>query len=102
MTLEVKKKFSNIGKKLIRKIMNKLSLVTVGTRKFKKTTISDDKALKNPDLVVGHFKTKTVNELWTSDITYISTKEGCVYLCVILDTYSRKIIGWSMKDNMRK
>ncbi len=43
-----------------------------------------------------------VNEKWLADITYIDTREGWLYLAVILDTYSRKIVGWSMSSSLCK
>ena len=42
-----------------------------------------------------------INQLWVSDITYIATQEGWMYLCVFVDVFSRKVVGWSIDDNMR-
>ena len=98
----LKKSFIKIGKKRVSKIMHKLNLNGIGKPKFKTTTKIDSKANHCPDLISGNFTSYKPNELWTSDITYIPTKEGWVYLCIILDTFSRAIVGWSMQDNLKR
>ena len=98
----LKKAFIKVGKKRVSKIMHKLNLWGVGKPKFRTTTKVDRKAIHSPNLIPGDFKAYKPNELWTSDITYISTKEGWVYLCIILDTFSRAIVGWSMQDNLKR
>jgi len=98
----LKKSFIKVGKKRVSKIMHKLNLYGVGKPKFKTTTKVDKKAIHSPNLIPGDFKAYKPNELWTSDITYIPTKEGWIYLCIVLDTYSRVIVGWSMQDNLRR
>jgi len=101
----LKKSFIRVGKKRISKIMKKLNLNGVGKPKFKTTTTTtkvDRQAIHFPNLISGDFTSYKPNELWTSDITYIPTKEGWVYLCIILDTFSRAIIGWSMQDNLKR
>ncbi|KAB8040840.1 DDE-type integrase/transposase/recombinase [Silvanigrella paludirubra] len=74
----------------------------IGKPKFKITTKIDKQALHCPNLISGDFTSYKPNEIWTSDITYIPTKEGWIYLCIILDTFSRAIIGWSMQDNLKR
>ena len=54
----------------------------------------------SPDLVNQNFSATAHNKLWTSDITYIRTKEGWLYLTVILDVFNRQIVGWSMSDRL--
>ena len=98
----LKKSFIKVGKKRVSKIMHKFNLWGVGKPKFKTTTKVDRKAIHSPNLIPGDFKAYKPNELWTSDISYIPTKEGWVYLCIILDTFSRAIVGWSMQDNLKK
>jgi putative transposase len=53
-----------------------------------------------PNLLRHNFVAKVTNQVWSSDITYIQTGQGFVYLAVVIDLYSRKIIGWSMDKNM--
>ena len=55
-----------------------------------------------PNLVRRKFAAPGPNQIWLADITYVPTKEGWVYLASILDVFSRTIVGWSMRDNMRK
>ena len=81
--------------------MRKLDLWGVGKPNFKVTTNVDKKAIHSPNLIPGDFKAYKPNEIWTSDITYVPTKEGWLYLCIILDTYSRAIVSWSMKEHLK-
>ena len=54
----------------------------------------------SPNLLNQNFKVNSPNEVWVGDITYISTYEGWLYLAVVLDLYSRKVVGWSMSNRM--
>ncbi|MCD4742396.1 MAG: DDE-type integrase/transposase/recombinase [Desulfobacteraceae bacterium] len=65
------------------------------------TTNSNHNLKTSPDLVKRNFKPSKPNQIWTSDLTYVRTRSGWLYLCVILDLFSRKIIGWSMAENMQ-
>ena len=98
----LKKSFINIGKKRVSKIMHKLQLNGIGKPKFKITTKLDAKASRCPDLISGNFTSYKPNQIWTSDITYIPTKEGWIYLCIILDTFSRAIVGWCMQNTLKR
>ena len=51
-------------------------------------------------MLAQNFKEERVNQVWVSDITYIETKQGWMYLTVIIDLFNRKIVGWSMSDNL--
>jgi putative transposase len=53
-----------------------------------------------PNLLNQEFQAKQANQKWVADITYIPTREGWLYLSVVMDLYSRKIVGWSMKAEM--
>ena len=83
-------------------IMSKHRLIAVKKRKFKVTTDSNHDLQLYPNLLEQKFKTEKPNEAWVSDITYIETREGWLYLAVILDLYSRKVIGWNMDKRMKK
>lgn len=83
-------------------IMRKLNLVAKAGRKFKVTTNSDHPMPPSPNLVNQQFCANTPDEKWFSDITYIRTEEGWIYLCVILDVFSRSIVGWSMSDRISR
>ncbi len=69
-------------------------------RRFKVTTQSNHKLPVSPNLLKGQFFAASVNLVWLSDITYIRTLEGWLYLTIIMDLYSRRIIGWSMSDRL--
>ena len=82
-------------------LMKKMNLVSIRHKKFKVVTTDSDHDLPvSPNLLWRDFSASEPNEVWVSDITYINTEEGWLYLCLILDLYSRRIVGWSMKGHM--
>jgi len=80
--------------------MRKNNISAKRKKRFKITTNSEHSNYISPNLLNQNFKVNSPNEVWVSDITYISTYEGWLYLAVILDLYSRKIVGWSMNKTM--
>ena len=70
-------------------------------RRYKVTTQSNHMKPKSENLLCGVFNAKRPNQVWTSDITYIRTEEGWLYLAAVLDVYSRKIVGWQVDKKMR-
>ena len=72
-----------------------------GGREFRSTTRSDHRREIPEDLVHRDFQVPAPNMVWASDLSYVSKAEGWLYLCVILDLYSRKVIGWAMGTRMR-
>lgn len=81
--------------------MRKLNLVAKARKKFKVTTDSSHNLRVSPNILEQDFTATAPNEKWVTDISYIPTKEGWLYLCVFLDLYSRSVIGWSMQDNLK-
>jgi putative transposase len=71
-------------------------------RKFKATTNSKHNMPVAENILNREFVPAEANKVFASDITYVQTDEGWLYLAVVMDLYSRKIIGWSMADNMKK
>ena len=71
-------------------------------RKFRHTTDSNHKLPLAPNILNREFNPSKPNKAWASDITYVWTKEGWLYLAVTMDLYSRKIVGWSLQDRMKK
>jgi transposase InsO family protein len=69
-------------------------------RKFKTTTTSKHQRPRVENLVKQDFQSSEPNKLWVSDITYIATLEGWLYLAIILDVFSRKVIGWAFSDRL--
>lgn len=69
-------------------------------RKFKATTNSNHKLPVAPNLLKQNFTASKSNEKWVSDITYVWTEEGWLYLAVVMDLYSRMVVGWAMSERM--
>ena len=65
------------------------------------TTQRDPGAKSAPDLVQRTFTASAPNQLWIADITYVPTRDGFLYLAVVLDVFSRRVVGWSMTDHLR-
>lgn len=84
------------GENRVARLMRKNGIVAKTKRKFKVTTNSKHKLPVAENLINGDFRVSTPNRVWVSDITYIWTREGWLYLLVILDLFSRKIVGWSL------
>ncbi len=66
------------------------------TCKFRITTNSSHKYPIAPNILNQNFKVSKINQVWVSDITYIQTDQGWMYLTVIIDLFNRKVVGWSM------
>ena len=90
-----------ISKRRVARLYKELGLKSKAEKKWKNTTNSKHNKLVADNLLKQDFKAENPNEKWVSDITYIWTKEGWLYLCVIMDLYSRKIVGWSMDKRMK-
>jgi transposase InsO family protein len=87
------------GKHRVARLMQAAGFKAVQRRAFRVTTIS--KAMDAaPNRLQQRFYSAYPNRIWTSDITYISTQEGWLYLAVILDVYSRRVVGWSMQERL--
>ena len=89
-----------LGRKRVARLMKAAGIRGKSKRKFKTTTNSKHKRPKADNLVKQNFSTPAPDTLWASDITYIATAEGWLYLAVILDLYSRKVIGWAFSDRL--
>jgi transposase InsO family protein len=85
----------------VRRIMRENGLYSCIQKKYKPYKVTKKKDLRYPDnLLNQEFKTEFENEVWVSDITYIKTKLGWVYLAVVMDLYNREIIGYSVSKNI--
>jgi len=89
-----------INKKRIQRIMRETGLCAKARRKYKVTTKSKKDAKFAENKLNQQFTVTVPNKIWVSDITYIWTSEGWLYLAIVLDLYSRKIVGWSMSNRM--
>ena len=90
-----------VSRKRIARLMRNRGLRGVCRRKWVTTTVRDDRDRPAPDLVDRNFYAAAPNELWVADITYLPTWEGFLYLAVVLDVHSRRIVGWSMAGHLR-
>ncbi len=90
----------NVSKNRVAKLMRDNGLVAKAARKFKATTNSNHKLPVAPNLLEQNFHAGKPNQKWVSDITYISTDEGWLFLAAVMDLYSRKLIGWSLSERM--
>jgi putative transposase len=90
-----------VGKKRVARLMKAEGLRGVCRRKFVVTTTRDADALPSADLVQRQFSADAPNRLWVADITYIRTWAGFLYLAVVLDAFSRRIVGWAMAEHLR-
>ena len=91
------------GVNRIARLMNEAGVVAKQSAKFKvMTTDSDHVYPVAPHLLGQDFTAGRPNEKWLSDITYIPTAEGWLYLALVMDLYSRRIIGWAMADNLER
>jgi putative transposase len=88
------------SEKRVARRMKKLGLKAIQAKKFKVTTDSEHNKPVAPDLLQQYFTAVCANEKWVSDITYIWTGAGWLYLAVVMDLYSRSIIGWSLQKRM--
>jgi len=90
------------GKNRVHRLMKKNDIAAKTKRKFKVTTDSNHTEPVYANLLDRDFSAVSPNLRWVSDITYIHTREGWLYLAVIMDLYSRKIIGWSMDARIKE
>ncbi|MDI6801838.1 MAG: IS3 family transposase, partial [Thermodesulfovibrionales bacterium] len=86
----------------IRKLRKELGIKCKQTKKYKATTDSDHKLPVAENLLMQEFKTESPNEVWVSDITYISTDEGWLYLAGHKDIYTGEIVGYAMSERITR
>jgi len=85
---------------LVAKRMRKESLRSIIRKKYKVTTNSKHKYPVVENKLMQDFRVKEKNEIWVSDITYIATKQGWLYLTTVIDLFDRKVIGWALSSTM--
>lgn len=88
------------SRKRVFRLMRQLGIKGVHRRRYRKTTERDLDAAPAPDLINRIFTATRPNEKYVADITYIRTWEGWLYLAVIIDVFSRKVVGWSMATTL--
>lgn len=91
-----------ISQKTVARMMKEMGLTATPKEKFVITTDSNHDLNTYPNLLNRQFNVEEPNQAWVSDITYIWTLEGWVYLSSVMDLFSRKIVGWSLSSHMKK
>lgn len=91
----------HVGRRRIARLMRKAGIEGVSRRKSTRTTICNGDVSAVSDLVKRDFTASGPNRLWVADITYIATWAGFLYLAVVLDAFSRKVVGWAMATHLR-
>ncbi len=91
-----------IGRYKVRRIMRQVGLKAKTPKRFKLTTNSRHSFAVAPNVLDRNFDVDTPNKVWTADISYVWTFEGWLYLAIIMDLYSRQIVGWAMDKRMKK
>jgi putative transposase len=97
---ELREQGQRVGRKRVARLMRASSVVGVSRRKSFRTTRRDPAARPASDLVDRNFTATAPNQLWVADITYVPTLAGFLYLAVVLDVWSRKIVGWAMSPRL--
>ena len=88
-----------VGRKRVARLMSRAGLAGVSRRRFIATTRKGD-GRQAPDLVNRNFSAEAPDQLWVADITYVPTWAGFLYFAVVLDAFSRRIVGWSMATTL--
>ena len=102
MHVELKEEGIEVGLHRVARIMQENGLKARQKTRFKKTTDSDHGGPVAPNLLDQNFTADGPNEKWGVDISYVWTAEGWLYLAIVLDLFSRKIVGWAISDRMKR
>ena len=90
-----------VGKQRVQKLMRQHGIRARGKRRFRVTTDSRHGLPIAPNLLNRNFTVAAPNQAWTGDITYVPTHQGWLFLAVVIDLFSRRVVGWSMQPEMR-
>ena len=91
----------DVGRDRVARLMRQLGLQGVRRGKHKRTTVAGDPAARPADLVQRRFTAQRPNALWVCDLTYLRTWAGFAYLALVIDVYSRRIVGWALTTHLR-
>jgi putative transposase len=101
ITAELRDQGHRVSRKSVAKVMAGLGIQGISPRPWRVTTQPDPEAPALPDLVGRVFDTGELDRVWISDITYLATGQGWLYLAAVRDACSRRVIGWAIEDHMR-
>ena len=99
---ELRARGVRVGKERVRKLMHLHGIRAKGKRRFKVTTDSNHDLPIAANLLDREFSVVEPDRVWTGDITYIATNEGWLFLAVVIDLFSRKVVGWALRDDMMR
>ncbi|MEK5390257.1 MULTISPECIES: IS3 family transposase [Heyndrickxia] len=102
ITKTLNKRGMKVSERTVSRIMTKNQWKSCTVKKYKATTNSKHKHPVSENVLDRQFKASKPNQFWVTDITYIPTNEGWLYLATVMDLYSRKIVGWAMGKTMTK
>ncbi len=97
---ELTRKGEKVSKQTVSKHMKRMGIKSKLSRKYKVTTDSSHRYPVAENLLNRQFTCSSPSQAWVSDITYISTREGFLYLTTVMDLFDRKVIGWSLSEGM--
>jgi len=98
---ELKKQGYDVSRKRVARLMAQDGIQARRKKPYRRTTDSDHDLVVAPNLLERRFDMDGPNQAWVGDITYVWTLRGFMYLAVVIDLYSRRVVGWAMDDNMR-
>ena len=98
---ELRAEGRKVGRRRVGRLLRLAGLQGVSRRKWVRTTVRREDARPAPDLVERNFAAAGPNRLWVADITFIPTWAGFLYLAVVLDVWSRRVVGWAMETHLR-
>jgi putative transposase len=100
--IELRDRGYTVGKHRVARLMRDNGLRARPRRRFRRTTDSGHNLPVAPNLLERRFAASAPNQAWVGDITYIWTAEGWAYLAVLLDLYSRRVVGWALRDSLSR
>ena len=98
---DLKEAGTRVSRRRVARLMRELGIEGVSRRRRRRTTIPDQSRPPAPDLIGRDFRATGPDQKWFADLTYVPTWEGYLYLAVVMDAWSRRIVGWAMRDDMR-
>jgi transposase InsO family protein len=98
---DLKDQGETVGRHRIARLMRENGITARPLKRFRKTTDSNHDLPVAPNLLERNFEAARPNQVWVGDITYIWTGSGWTYLSVIVDLFSRRVVGWALDNNMR-
>jgi putative transposase len=98
---ELRENGERVSRKRVIRLMQSQNLCARSPKKFKRTTDSSHNLPVAENIVARNFKPAAPNQIWATDISYVRTMEVWVYLAVVIDLYSRRVVGWAVANHMR-